>query len=144
MLKKHNIKITIRKSIAMFIWHCTDVISDAVIEAFALLPCSMCLPVMKIMSVLILLGILDKNRDTFSADLHQVIAQSYCKFLLHLFEKELKMVSSFLNECIYCLHSVGKYLLIGSNILKGVSLKSATFLLLALDINYSFWWYYLL
>ena len=49
-----------------------------------------------------LLGILDKNRDTFSADLHQVIAQSYCKFLLHLFEKELKMVSSFLNECICC------------------------------------------
>ena len=86
----------------MFIWHRTDVISDPVIEAFALLPCSMCLPVMKIMSFLILLGILDKNRDTFSADLHQVIAQSYCKFLLHLFEKELKMVSSFLNECICC------------------------------------------
>ena len=37
-------------------------------------------------------GILDKNRDTFSADLNQVIAQSSCKFLLYLFDKELKMV----------------------------------------------------
>lgn len=36
-------------------------------------------------------GILDKNRDTFSADLNQVIAQSSCKFLLYLFDKELKM-----------------------------------------------------
>lgn len=36
-------------------------------------------------------GILEKNRDTFSADLNQVIAESGSKFLLHLFDKELKM-----------------------------------------------------
>ena len=38
------------------------------------------------------LGILEKNRDTFSADLNDLIGKSKCKFLLHLFEKELKMV----------------------------------------------------
>lgn len=36
-------------------------------------------------------GILEKNRDTFSGDLFQLVAQSSCKFLTHLFDKELKM-----------------------------------------------------
>ena len=38
-------------------------------------------------------GILEKNRDTFSADLYDLLGQSKCRFLLHLFDKELKMVS---------------------------------------------------
>ena len=36
-------------------------------------------------------GILEKNRDTFSADLIDLVGQSYCKFMLHLFDRELKM-----------------------------------------------------
>ena len=41
-----------------------------------------------------LLGILDKNRDTFSADLLGTIAQSSSRFLRSLFDKEWKKVST--------------------------------------------------
>ena len=41
-----------------------------------------------------LLGILDKNRDTFSADLLGTIAQSSSRFLSSLFDKEWKKVST--------------------------------------------------
>ena len=43
-------------------------------------------------NVIFFSGILEKNRDTFNADLNDLIGKSKCKFLLHLFEKELKMV----------------------------------------------------
>lgn len=59
-------------------------------------------------------GILEKNRDTFSADLYHLLGQSTCKFLLHLFDKELKMVGSTL--MLYRLKSV----LVSSSLLVGL------------------------
>ena len=42
-----------------------------------------------------LAGFLDKNRDTFSADLVDLVAESKSKFLLELFSKERAMVCIF-------------------------------------------------
>ena len=44
------------------------------------------------------LGFLDKNRDTFSADLIDLISHSKCEFLYSLFSREKSMVSDC--ECI--------------------------------------------
>ena len=38
-------------------------------------------------------GFLDKNRDTFSADLRDLISHSKCEFLYNLFSREKSMVS---------------------------------------------------
>lgn len=38
-------------------------------------------------------GILDKNRDTFSADLVGLVCESKMEFLFDLFAKEMSMVS---------------------------------------------------
>ena len=40
----------------------------------------------------IIAGFLDKNRDTFNADLNDLVATSKCPFLLTLFRRELRMV----------------------------------------------------
>lgn len=38
-------------------------------------------------------GILDKNKDTFSADLVGLVCESNMEFLFNLFAKEMSMVS---------------------------------------------------
>lgn len=44
---------------------------------------------------IVLLGIVEKNRDRFSTGILDVLAGTYSKFLLALFDKELEMVRFF-------------------------------------------------